>query len=57
MTEKEMEAIKMQEPAVEKAIKIESIFTKDEILRGEYEQREKAIMDYKSAISASIGRE
>ena len=37
----------------------ESIFTKDEILRREYEQREKAIMDYNSAMNAAqrIGRE
>lgn len=43
----------MQEPAIQKAIEIESIFTKDEVLRREYEQREKAIMDYNSAMSAS----
>ena len=32
----------MGEPAIQKAIEIESIFTKDQILRHEYKQREKS---------------
>lgn len=48
----EMEEIAMREPAIQKAIEMESIFIKDQILRREYEQREKAIMDYNSAMSA-----
>lgn len=59
LSDEEMEAIVMREPAIQKAIQIESMFTTDQILRREYEQREKAIMDYNSAMSASkkIGRE
>ena len=53
VTSEEMEAIVIREPAIQKAIEIESIFTKDQILRREYEQREKAIMDYNSAMSAA----
>lgn len=54
VTSEEMEAIVMGEPAIQKAIEIESLFTKDQILCREYEQREKAIMDYNSAMFASF---
>lgn len=53
LSDEEMEAIVMREPAIQKAIQIESMFTTDQILRREYEQREKAIMDYNSAMTAA----
>lgn len=48
----EMEALTMGESVPQKTTEVENIFTKEQILRREYEQREKAIMDYNSAMSA-----
>lgn len=52
VSEKEMEEIAMNEPAIQEAIAAESIFTQDEIERYAYEQREKEIRDYLSAMHA-----
>lgn len=48
-----MEELAMGESVTQKSTEVESIFTKEQILRREREQREKAIMDYNSAMSAS----
>lgn len=44
----------MGESTMQKAAEMESMFAKEQILRREREQREKAIMDYNSAMSASF---
>lgn len=49
----EMKALTMGESVTQKTTEVESIFTKEQILRRERERREKAVMDYNSAMSAS----
>lgn len=53
VSESEMEEIAMQEPTIQEALQMESLFTQDDVARRQYEQREKAIMDYNSAMSAA----
>lgn len=53
LNDKEMEELAMSEPAIREALKAESVFMQDDIERRKYLQREKAILDYKSAMSSS----
>ena len=46
-TMEEMEAIAMQEPMIQEALRAEHVFTQDEINRRAYELREKAERDYR----------
>ena len=51
-TKKELEEIAMTTPAIKEAVEFEDTFLQDKIERRAYEQREKAIRDYYSYISA-----
>lgn len=59
LSDEEMEAMAMREPAIKEALKAESLFMQDDLERRKYDQREKAIRDYESAMSAmfSEGRQ
>lgn len=52
VSKEEMEAIAMSEPAIQEAIRAESIFTQDDRMRYEYQQREKEIRDYRSELES-----
>ena len=51
-SKKELEKIAMTTPAIKEAVEFEDIFLQDKIERRAYEQREKAIRDYYSYMSA-----
>lgn len=51
-TKKELEEIAMTTPAIKEAVEFENTFLQDKIERRAYEQREKAIRDYYSYMSA-----
>lgn len=53
VSKEEMEAISMSEPAIQEAINAESVFKQDERARYAYEQREKEIRDYRSAMNTA----
>ena len=51
-SKKELEEIAMTTPAIKEAVEFEDTFLQDKIERRAYEQREKAIRDYYSYMSA-----
>ena len=51
-SKKELEEIAMKTPAIKEAVEFENTFLQDKIERRAYEQREKAIRDYYSYMSA-----
>ena len=53
LNDEEMEELAMSETAIREALDAEHIFMQDDIERWQYEQREKAVRDYISAMHAS----
>lgn len=53
LNEKEMEELALSETVIREALQAESIFMQDDIERRKYEQREKAIRDYLSAMRSA----
>lgn len=53
LNDEEMEELAMSEAAIREALDAEHIFMQDDIERWQYEQREKAVRDYISAMHAS----
>lgn len=53
LNEREMEELAMSEAAIKEAIQAEHIFMQSDVERWQYEQREKAMRDYLSAMTSS----
>lgn len=53
LSEAEMEELAMSEAAIREAMQAEHAFMQDEVERWQYEQREKAVRDYRNGLRAS----